>query len=140
MHGLTLSPRPLESPQNGSNILTPWHINYLGGDWNSATECMGAGDNGWSTMHTAYNKGKGNRWTTADGGYSMGYFTRDDIPTHFDIAEGWTVLDMNTQSVLAATDPNRIMWMSGSINIPGSPTNPDGEGGIIIDNNATPGK
>jgi phospholipase C len=70
----------------------------------------------------------------------LGYFKRQDIPTHFDIAEGWTVADMATQSILAATDPNRITWMSGSVNIPGSPTNPDGKGGMIIDNSATPGE
>lgn len=126
--------------QNGTHTLKPWHINYLGGEWKDSTQCMGGGDNGWDTMHTAYNGGLGNKWIQADGGYGMGYFERQDITTHFDIVEGWTLLDMNTQSVLAATDPNRIMWMSGSINIPGSPTNPDGEGGLIIDNAATPGK
>lgn len=130
--------QPIE-PQNGVSILKPWHINYLGGEWTSATQCMGAGDNGWATMHSAYNGGLGNNWANADGPYSLGYFNRQDIPTHFDIAEGWTVADMTSQSILAATDPNRITWMSGSVNIPGSPTNPDGKGGMIIDNNATPG-
>lgn len=106
----------------------------------SKTQCMGAGDNGWTTMHSAYNGGKGNQWITAEGtGASLAYFQRDDIPTQFDIAEGWTVADMSHQSVLGATDPNRIMWMSGSLNIPGSPTNPDGKGGMILDNNASPG-
>ncbi|KAG8415828.1 hypothetical protein J3459_014035 [Metarhizium acridum] len=126
-------------PQNGVDILKPWHINHLGGEWLSATQCMGAGDNGWGTMHSAYNGGLGNNWARADGPYSLGYFKRADIPTHFDIAEGWTVADMASQSILAATDPNRITWMSGSVNIPGSPTNPDGKGGMIIDNSATPG-
>lgn len=125
---------------NGVDILKPWHINHLGGEWNEATQCMGAGDNGWQAMHAAYNGGLANNWFGADSGYSLGYFTRQDLPTHFDIAEGWTILDMSTQSVLAATDPNRIMWMSGSINIPGSPSNRDGKGGLIIDNTATPGR
>lgn len=44
------------------------------------------------------------------------------------------------ESILAATDPNRIHWMSGTVNVPGTPTNPDGEGGMILDNNATPGE
>ncbi|OAA36622.1 Phosphoesterase [Metarhizium rileyi] len=126
-------------PQNGVSVLKPWHINHLGGEWLSATQCMGAGDNGWSTMHSAYNQGLGNNWAEADGPYSLGYFKRADIPTHFDIAEGWTIADMASQSILAATDPNRITWMSGSVNIPGSPTNPDGKGGMILDNSATPG-
>ncbi|KAG6108540.1 hypothetical protein E4U31_007673 [Claviceps sp. LM219 group G6] len=126
-------------PQNGVNILKPWHINYLGGEWTSATQCMGAGDNGWGAMHSAFSGGLGDNWANADGPWSLGYYKRQDIPTHFDIAEGWTVADMASQSILAATDPNRIFWMSGSVNIPGSPTNPDGKGGMIIDNSATPG-
>ncbi|KHN99838.1 Phosphoesterase [Metarhizium album ARSEF 1941] len=125
--------------QNDVDILKPWHINYLGGEWLDATQCMGAGDNGWVAMHSAYSGGLGNNWANADSPYSLGYFKRADIPTHFDIAEGWTVADMASQSILAATDPNRITWMSGSVNIPGSPTNPDGKGGMIIDNSATPG-
>ncbi|OAA53342.1 Phosphoesterase [Cordyceps fumosorosea ARSEF 2679] len=139
--GHTVFEQQMSKAKNGTKTLKPWHINYLGGEWKQSTQCMGGGDNGWDTMHNAYNDGLGDKWTYADAGgsYAMGYFERPDIATHFDIAEGWTVLDMNTQSVLAATDPNRIMWMSGSINIPGSPTNPDGEGGLIIDNNATPG-
>lgn len=91
-------------------------------------------------MHTAYNGGLGNRWASAEGAYGLGYFTRQDIPTHFDIAEGWTIFDMSMQSLLMSTDPNRIMWMSGSVNIPGSPTNLDGKGGMIIDNSNTPGE
>ncbi|KJZ74707.1 hypothetical protein HIM_05824 [Hirsutella minnesotensis 3608] len=137
--GRSVFEQPIFPPQNGVNILKPWHINYLGGDWSQITQCMGAGDNGWQRMHGVLNNGLANNWTFGDGGYSMGYFNRYDIPTHFDIAEGWTILDMSTQSVLAATDPNRVMWMSGSINIPGSPSNPDGRGGLIIDNSATPG-
>lgn len=121
------------------NILKPWHLNYLGGDWVNRTQCAGAGDNGWGSMHTAYNGGQGDKWIAGDGPYSLGYFTRDDIPTHFDIAEGWTVMDMSRQPILGPTDPNRIIWMSGSVNIPGSPTNPDGKGGMILDNNASPG-
>ena len=91
-------------------------------------------------MHETYNHGLGNNWTASDGEYSLAYFTRDDLPTHFDIAEGWTVLDMAAESLLAVTDPNRIFWNSGSVNIPGSPTNPDGDGGMILDNNTTRGK
>lgn len=69
----------------------------------------------------------------------MAYFDRSDLPTHFDIVDGWTVLDMNHQSVLGPTSPNRAWWWSGSINVPGGPTNPSGNGGIVIDDTITPG-
>jgi len=44
------------------------------------------------------------------------------------------------EAILAATDPNRIVWMSGTVNNPGTPTNPDGDGNMILDNNASPGQ
>ena len=57
---------------------------------------------------------------------------------HFGIAEGWTVGDMYQESVIASTNPNRVTWASGSINVPGGPQTPD-QGGVTIDNNETPG-
>lgn len=45
---------------------------------------------------------------------------------------------MYFRSVIASTNPNRVSWISGSINAPGSPQSPD-EGGMYIDNNETPG-
>ncbi|KUJ20808.1 PLC-E protein [Mollisia scopiformis] len=124
---------------NASDILQPWYINYLGGDWLEATQCIGAGSNSWQAMHAAYNDGLTNQWAATNTPYSIGYFKRSDIPTHFDIAEGWTVGDMYQEGILAATDPNRIIWMSGTVNNPGTPNNPNGDGGMILDNSATPG-
>lgn len=57
---------------------------------------------------------------------------------HFGIAEGWTVGDMYQQSVIASTSPNRVSWISGSINVPGGPQTSD-EGGVYLDNSETPG-
>ncbi|KAK2601767.1 hypothetical protein QQS21_004651 [Conoideocrella luteorostrata] len=125
--------------KNGVNVLSPWHINYLGGDWKDATQCMGGGSNGWDQMHGAWNNGRGDGWVTSDTDYSMGYYKRQDVPTHWDIAEGWTVMDNSHQSVLGVTDPNRIMWMSGTVNTAGSPSNLDGKGGNILSNRASPG-
>lgn len=119
--------------------MKPWYINYLGDKSANKVQCIGGGDNGWDAMHGSWNNGKGDGWAINDSPNSMAYFKRKDIPTHWDIAEGWTIADMSHQSVLGATDPNRIMWMSGSLNIPGSPTNPDGSGGMILDNSASPG-
>ncbi|KAG5983223.1 hypothetical protein E4U55_000513 [Claviceps digitariae] len=124
---------------NGVSTLSPWHINYLGGDWKEASQCMAAGSNDWDAMHGAYNNGRGDGWAVHDTDYSMGYYRREDIPTHWDIAEGWTIMDNSHQSVLGVTDPNRVMWMSGTVNSAGSPTNPDGKGGNILSNRASPG-
>ncbi|KAF3920305.1 hypothetical protein AA313_de0209793 [Arthrobotrys entomopaga] len=122
-----------------ADYLLPWHINYLGGVWSQGgTQCMAAGSNGWTENHAALNGGQNNRWVLNNTAYSWGHFQREDIPVQFALAEGWTVGDMYQESVIASTDPNRIYWASGSINVPGSPQTPD-QGGMMIDNRETPG-
>jgi phospholipase C len=101
---------------------------------------MGAGDNSWKAMHETLNGGLTNEWAKKNTAWSWSHFNRNDIPTHFDIAEGWTVADMYQEALLGATDPNRIIWMSGTVNNAGAPSNPDGKGSVILDNNATPGE
>lgn len=41
--------------------------------------------------------------------------------------------------MIASTNPNRVTWISGSINVPGSPQDSDEGGYPYIDNNETPG-
>ncbi|KAH8809442.1 putative non-hemolytic phospholipase C precursor [Xylogone sp. PMI_703] len=137
--GLTTFQQPVNPPRNGSKWLTPWYWNYLGGDSINATQCMGAGGNDWISMHGAFAEGAYNNWVNADSSASMAYFTRKEIPTHWDIAESFTMLDMNHQSILGPTDPNRCMWFSASVNVPGSPSNLHGDGGAMLDNTASPG-
>ncbi|KAF2103100.1 putative non-hemolytic phospholipase C precursor [Rhizodiscina lignyota] len=122
------------------SYLTPWYANYLGGNWSEATPCvLNGGDNSWQAVHRAYDGGLNDEWAQTNTPYSWAHFKRQDIPTHFDVAEGWTVGDMYQAALIAATDPNRVMWMSGTVNTPGTPNNPDGTGNMILDNNASPG-
>lgn len=79
---------------NDTTQLTPWYVNYLGGNWSEASACMGAGSNSWQAMHETLNRGLTNEWVVKNTPWSWGHFNRQDIPTHFDIAEGWTVADM----------------------------------------------
>jgi phospholipase C len=46
---------------------------------------------------------------------------------------------MYQESVVASTNPNRVTWVSGSVNVPGSPQTKDEGGYPYIDNNETPG-
>ncbi|KAI1323731.1 phosphoesterase family-domain-containing protein [Xylariaceae sp. FL0255] len=123
---------------NQTDYLLPWYLNYLGGNWTTATQCMVAGDNGYASNHRALNGDLNNMWALGNTPWSWGHFRRDELPVHFAIAEGWTVGDMYQESVIASTNPNRVSWISGSINVPGSPQSPN-EGGVYFDNNETPG-
>ena len=77
----------------------------------------------WDVQHQAWNGGAMDNWVPAhmasdgatDGQYTMGYFTREDIPFQYALAEAFTILDGYHCSVLGPTAPNRHMWMSGTI-------------------------
>lgn len=121
-----------------TEVLLPWNAAYLGGNWSSAAQCTWGGSNAWSQNHGAINGGLNDGWATQNTPYSMQYYERDIIPVHFGIAEGFTVADMYQQSVIAATNPNRVTWMSGSVNVPGGKQTPD-QGGTLLQNSCTTG-
>ena len=100
---------------------------------------MGAGQNSFQNNHACLNNDLNDRWALNNTPLSWAHFQRKDIPTHFGIAEAWTIGDMYQEGVIAATEPNRVTWMTGSINCPGGPQTPD-QGGAVLDNNGTPGK
>jgi phospholipase C len=89
----------------------------------------------WGTQHQAWNRGKMDNWLPSHrkadgpkGPFCMGYFKRDDIPFQFALAEAFTICDGYHCSVLGPTWPNRLYWMTGSINAEGD------KGGPVIKN------
>ena len=44
----------------------------------------------------------------------MGYYHREDIPFQFALADAFTICDAHHCSVTTGTDPNRIVFFSGS--------------------------
>ncbi|GAA2725239.1 MULTISPECIES: alkaline phosphatase family protein [Streptomyces] len=96
-------------------------------------------DHSWRTQHESWNGGRMDRWMAAhrrpgsDGAkapYVMGYHTREDIPFQFALAEAFTICDNYFCSVLGPTWPNRLYWMTGTIDPGGT------RGGPVIDNTA----
>ncbi|WP_333740904.1 alkaline phosphatase family protein [Streptomyces sp. IBSBF 2806] len=120
-------------PENPRGHLLPFHLDTR----TSSAQAIPSTSHAWSVQHEAWNGGRMDRWLpahrTADGAngpYVMGYYTREDIPFHFALADTFTVCDHYFCSVLGPTWPNRLMWMTGSID-------PDGdEGGPVIRNAA----
>lgn len=51
-----------KSLSNATTTLLPWYLNYLNGTWPEATQCMGAGDNGWTDNHAALNGDLNTKW------------------------------------------------------------------------------
>ena len=65
--------------------------------------------------------------------YVMGYYTRDDIPFQFALAEAFTLCDAYHCSVMGPTWPNRMYWMTGTIDAGGK------HGGPLTSNKAIRG-
>jgi phospholipase C len=77
----------------------------------------------WDTQHQAWRGGAMDNWLPAHiasdgasvGPFTMGYFTREDIPFQYALADAFTICDAYHCSVLGPTGPNRHMWMAGTI-------------------------
>ncbi|WP_313624314.1 phosphocholine-specific phospholipase C [Achromobacter sp.] len=65
-------------------------------------------------QQAAWNQGKMDRWIQFKNQATMGFYMRDDIPFQFALADAFTVCDGYHCSILTGTDPNRIVFWSGS--------------------------
>jgi phospholipase C len=94
----------------------------------------------WGPQHCAWNNGKMDQWVkvhiaangAANGPATMGYYTEQDIPIHRALADAFTICDHYFCSVLGPTDPNRLYWISGTID-------PEGKfGGPLLETSTSP--
>lgn len=76
----------------------------------------------WGTLHDSWDGGRLDGWVTShrhsngrNGPLTMGYYTREDLPFYYALADAFTICDDYHCSVLASTFPNRYYWMSASI-------------------------
>jgi phospholipase C len=103
---------------NPDGYLLPFHLDTQA---TSAQKIPSTGHS-WQTQHEAFNLGRMDSWLAAhrkadgaNGPFTMGYYTRDDIPFHFALAEAFTICDAYHSSLLGPTWPNRMYLMSGTI-------------------------
>ncbi len=75
----------------------------------------------WDNQVQARNGGRYNQWLDAKkGGYpdipmTMGYYTREDLPFYYAMADAFTICDHNFCSSLTGTTPNRLFFWTGTI-------------------------
>jgi phospholipase C len=65
-------------------------------------------------QQAAWNQGKMDRWIQFKNQATMGYYLREDIPFQFALADAFTICDGYHCSILTGTDPNRVVFWSGS--------------------------
>jgi phospholipase C len=118
------------------NVLLPFHL-----DSTQGMECTDDLTHDWGPMHLCWNDGKMDSWVKvhtsstyegAHGAMTMGYYTREDLPFYYALADAFTLCDAYHSSILGPTHPNRLMANSGTIDPAGT------QGGPVTDTNATP--
>jgi len=103
---------------NPDGYLLPFHLDTR----TTSAQKIPSTSHAWDVQHDAWNGGKMDRWLAAhrkadgaDAPYVMGYHTRTDIPFQFALAEAFTICDAYHCSVFGPTWPNRMYWMTGTI-------------------------
>ena len=81
---------------------------------------------GWLLTHTASDG-------DTNGSFTMGYYTQEDIPFHWALAQAFTLADRYHCSVMGPTDTNRLFWEEGGIDPQGKAGGPVIETGGVRD-------
>lgn len=121
--------------ENPDGYLLPFHLDTR----HTSAQAIPSTSHAWAVQHSAWNGGKMDNWLPAhrkadgdaNGPYTMGYYTRADIPFQFALAEAFTICDQYHCSLLGPTWPNRLYHMSATID-------PGGKYGGPITSNVIP--
>jgi phospholipase C len=125
--GNNLSPR---------NVLLPFHLTKAADE-----ECTRDLTHNWGPMHQCWNDGRMDSWVRvhtspanegANGALTMGYYTRQELPYYWALADQFTLGDAYHCSILGPTHPNRVISHSGTIDPAGT------RGGPVTDTNPDP--
>ena len=109
----------LQTNENGETY-SPFRLDIK----NTKITWMGSLPHSWENQTDARNGGKYDHWLQAkkpgNAAYkqmplTMGYYTREDIPFYYSLADAFTVCDHNFCSSLTGTTPNRLHFWTGTI-------------------------
>jgi phospholipase C len=123
-------------PLNPDGYVLPFHLDTA----RTSSQQLHDLSHAWDTQHASLNGGKLDGFVTAhrdkngtSGPLSMGYFTRADLPFYYSLADAFTICDAYHCSMLGPTYPNRLYYMSASIDPAGT------HGGPALNNDALKG-
>jgi phospholipase C len=111
-------------PQHPDGYVLPFHLDTT----KTSAAAIQDPDHGWPAQHRMWNDGKMDNFVPAQknaGGLIMGYYTRDDIPFHYALADAFTICDAYHCSVMGPTWPNRLYAMTGTIDPTGANGGPN---------------
>lgn len=104
------SGQPVWQQSDGEREIAPFHLDT------KTTSALRVPDtpHSFADAQAAWNQGKFGLWPKFKTPISMGHYGREDIPFQFALAEAFTLCDAYHCSVTTGTDPNRIVFWSGS--------------------------
>src|SRR5580658_7504671 len=119
---------------NPDGYLLPFRLNTL----TTSAQSIPSTSHAWNYQHLSWDSGAMDGFVTAhlaangnNGPYTMGYYTQEDIPFQWALAENFTICDNYHCSVLGPTWPNRLYHWSAWID-------PQGVAGGPITSNVDP--
>jgi phospholipase C len=110
--------------EDAAQSIVPFHLDTT----RSAAQAVRSLDHSWIKTHAAFAGGLYDSWPANKTDLTMGFYTRQDIPFHYDLADAFTICDQYFCSVPGPTHPNRMYLMTGMIDPTGA------GGGPLVDN------
>jgi phospholipase C len=115
-------------PANPDGYLEPWHMSTI----TTGAARVPSLSHDWRDQHASWNQGAMDGWLLthlasdgdANGSFTMGYYTEEDIPFHWALAKAFTLSDNYHCAVMGPTDTNRLMWEEGGIDPQGKAGGP----------------
>ncbi len=122
-------PRAIKLPNNNlvwlqTNAFGETYVPFRLNMKESRATWMGSLPHSWTNQVDARNDGKYDQWLIAkQAGHkdyqrmplTQGFYTREDIPFYYSLADAFTVCDQNFCSSLTGTTPNRLYLWTGTI-------------------------
>ncbi|MFZ2031093.1 MAG: phospholipase C, phosphocholine-specific [Vitreimonas sp.] len=109
-------PRPLMLP-NGESVfrqpgphgpIAPFHLDTR----TTRSDHNASLDHNWKGSHERWKNH--DAWIRAKSPMTMGYFTRDDLPFYYALADAFTICDAYHCSLFGPTSPNRMFLFTGT--------------------------
>lgn len=110
-------PRPLmlpsgkpvwQQPAPNGGTAAPFRLNSR----TSAAQSLPSLDHSWKGSQARWQNY--DAWIAAKGPLTMGYFTREDLPFHYALADAFTICDAYHCSLFGPTNPNRMFLFTGT--------------------------
>jgi phospholipase C len=95
-------------PDGKGGFIAPFRLNAR----TTSAEIIPSLDHSWKGSHARWKHH--DAWIGAKTAMTMGYFTREDLPFYYALADAFTICDAYYCSIFGPTNPNRLYLFSGT--------------------------